>query len=152
MIDPTHIFNWRRYDRRLTTSGQPTEAQLDDLKALGVAHVINLGLHTHEKALPDEAASVAARDMRYTHIPVAFDNPTEADFQAFCSTMTAADETTIHVHCIMNYRVTAFLYRYQRDVLGVDEANARAAMEQVWQPDTSDHPTMLPWAKFIARR
>jgi hypothetical protein len=26
-----------------------------------VRHIVNLGLHTHEKALPDEAASVARR-------------------------------------------------------------------------------------------
>ena len=50
MSDPIEIYNWRRLDGRITTSGQPTEAQLADLQRLGVTHVINLGLHTHEKA------------------------------------------------------------------------------------------------------
>jgi len=59
MADPEAIYNWQRLDNRITTSGQPTEKQLADIHALGVRHIVNLGLHTHEKALPDEAASVS---------------------------------------------------------------------------------------------
>ena len=59
MADPEGIYNWRRLDDRITTSGQPTEEQLAEICALGVRHVVNLALHTHEKALPDEAASVS---------------------------------------------------------------------------------------------
>jgi len=70
MADPESIYNWRRLDDRITTSGQPTEPQLADIHALGVRHIINLGLHSHEKALPDEAASVSRLGMTYIHIPV----------------------------------------------------------------------------------
>ncbi len=77
MADPETIHNWRRLDDRITTSGQPTEPQLADIHALGVRHIINLGLHTHEKALPDEAASVSRLGMTYIHIPVDFQNPTD---------------------------------------------------------------------------
>ena len=48
MGDPETIYNWCRLDGRITTSGQPTEAQLADIHALGVRHIVNLGLHTHE--------------------------------------------------------------------------------------------------------
>jgi hypothetical protein len=41
MADPETIYNWRRLDDRITTSGQPTEAQLADIHALGVRHIIN---------------------------------------------------------------------------------------------------------------
>jgi hypothetical protein len=47
--DPTSIYNWRRLDNRITTSGQPTEPQLADIHALGVRHIINLGLHFAER-------------------------------------------------------------------------------------------------------
>ena len=87
MGDPETIYNWRRLDDRVTTSGQPTEQQLADIRALGVRHIINLGLHTHEKALPDEAASVTRLGMTYIHIPVDFQNPTDEDFTRFCSAM-----------------------------------------------------------------
>lgn len=142
MPDPTDIFAWRRVDDRLTSSGQPSEAQLAALRALGVDHVINLGLHTHERALPDEASSVTALGMTYTHIPVAFDAPTEADFAYFCAVMAAAGDAVVHVHCIINARVSAFLYRYRRDVLQRDEAEARQVMDSVWQPGGV-------WAAFI---
>ena len=142
MSDPTDIFAWRRLDHKLTTSGQPTEEQLAALAALGVEHVINLALHTHERALPDEAASVAALGMTYTHIPVQFDAPTEEDFGRFCAVMADLGDATIHVHCIVNARVSAFLCRYRRDLLGMDEAEARRAMESIWQPGGV-------WAAFI---
>jgi protein tyrosine phosphatase (PTP) superfamily phosphohydrolase (DUF442 family) len=126
MADPEAIYNWQRLDNRITTSGQPTEKQLADIHALGVRHIVNLGLHTHEKALPDEAASVSRLGMTYIHIPVDFQNPTDDDFDRFCAVMEQLKEVPAHVHCITNYRVSAFFYRYRRDVLGVGEATARA--------------------------
>lgn len=139
--DPADIYMWRRIDDRLTTSGQPTEAQLAALRALGVTHVVNLALHSHEKALPDEAGSVRALGMDYIHIPVAFDNPTEEDFARFRAAMDALAGKTVHVHCIANYRVSAFLYRYRRDVLAMAEAEARGEMERIWRPGGI-------WARF----
>jgi protein tyrosine phosphatase (PTP) superfamily phosphohydrolase (DUF442 family) len=134
MADPEFIYNWRRLDNRITTSGQPTEEQLVDIHALGVRHIVNLGLHSHEKALPDEAKSVRNLGMTYIHIPVDFQNPTAGDFDQFCSVMANLQDVPVHVHCIANYRVSAFFYRYRRDVLRVDEARARLALDEVWQP------------------
>jgi protein tyrosine phosphatase (PTP) superfamily phosphohydrolase (DUF442 family) len=144
MADPHAIYNWRRLDERITTSGQPTESQLADIHALGVRHIVNLGLHSHEKALPDEAASVSRLGMAYIHIPVDFQNPTDWDFDQFCSVMEQLENQPVHVHCIANYRVSAFFYRYRRDVLGMNETEARAEMEQVWKPEGV-------WAAFIGR-
>ena len=144
MGDPETIYNWRRLDGRITTSGQPTEAQLADIHALGVRHIVNLGLHTHEKALPDEAGSVRRLGMTYIHIPIDFQNPTDQDFEKFCSVMEQLRDVPVHVHCIANARVSAFFYRYRRDVLGMDEARARADMEEVWRPKGV-------WAEFVNR-
>ena len=144
MADPETIYNWHRLDDRITTSGQPTEPQLADIHALGVRHIINLGLHSHEKALPDEAASVSRLGMTYIHIPVDFEKPTDRDFDQFCSAMEQLKKVPVHVHCIANYRVSAFFYRYRRDVLGMDEAQARGDMEQVWRPNGV-------WAAFVGR-
>ena len=98
MADPEAIYNWQRLDNRTTTSGQPTEKQLADIHALGVRHIVNLGLHTHEKALPDEAASVSRLGMTYVHIPVDFQNPTDDDFDQFCAVMEQLKEVPVHVH------------------------------------------------------
>jgi protein tyrosine phosphatase (PTP) superfamily phosphohydrolase (DUF442 family) len=144
MADPEGIYNWRRLDARITTSGQPSEAQLAEVHALGVRHIVNLGLHTHEKALPDEPGSVNRLGMTYIHIPVDFQNPTEQDFQQFCAVMDELKDVPVHVHCIANARVSAFFYRYRRDVLGLDEAQACAEMEAVWQPKGV-------WVDFVNR-
>lgn len=139
------IANWRRIDARTTSSGQPTAEQLAEIAGLGVRHVVNLALHTHERALPDEQATVTALGMRYVHIPVEFAAPTEEDFGRFCAVMTEIKDEPVHVHCIVNARASAFIFRYRRDILGVDDANARAALEAIWKPTGV-------WADFLARR
>ena len=125
MADPEAIYHWRRLDERITTSGQPTEPQLAEIQALGVRDVVNLGLHAHEKALPDEAGNVGRLGITYIHMPVDFQNPKEEDFDKFCHVMEELRDVPVHVHCIANYRVSAFFYRYRRDVLGMDDEGVR---------------------------
>ena len=133
--DPAEILNWRRIDDRITTSGQPTTAQLTGLARAGVTDIINLGLTTHEMALPDEAGDVARLGMTYRHIPVVFAAPTDADFALFCAALATTSGHRTHVHCIMNWRVSAFFYLYRVKILGWDEPTARRDMETVWTPD-----------------
>ncbi len=141
MSDPEDIYNWRRLDARLTTSGQPTEAQLQAIAALGTEVVVNLGLHTHPKALADERASVSALGMDYVHQPVDFQNPTTEDLTRFCDLMDSLQGRTVHVHCIANWRVSAFLYRWRIDRLGWEEARARPDLDAIWTPEG-------PWAEL----
>ncbi|NUJ81783.1 protein tyrosine phosphatase family protein [Methylocystis sp. FS] len=143
VADPVDIYNWLRLDERTTTSGQPTQAQFDEIAALGVREVINLAPATSEKALKNEAEILAALGLRYTHIPVDFQNPTQADFDRFCEAFEGASESATHVHCIANYRVSAFLYLY-RISAGMDEARARADLDRIWTPNPI-------WAAFIER-
>jgi hypothetical protein len=57
--------------------------------------------------------------------------------------MERPNDVPVHVHCIANYRVSAFFYRYSRNVLGMDETQARGEMEAIWLPEGV-------WA-FVAR-
>lgn len=141
--DPTDVFMWRRIDNRLTTSGQPTEDQLERIKKLGVTHVVNLGLHEHEKALPNEERVVSKLGMEYVHIPVNFGNPTNEDYECFRAALRELGKNVIHIHCIANLRVSAFLYRYRRDDLAVPDTVARKEMDSIWRPGGV-------WARFVA--
>ena len=143
--DPAGVLNWCRIDARTTTSGQPTTQQLAAIAATGVRHVINLGLHTHAHALPDERADVTRLGMVYIHLPVEFAAPTDADFAAFVAAFEATAPDRVHVHCIMNWRVSAFFYRYRRDILARDPATIRPDMEAIWTPD----PT---WKAFLGEQ
>ncbi len=142
MADPRDITNWLRLDERTVTSGQPSETQLMRIAALGVGYVVNLGLHTHKRALADEAGTVAALGMCYIHIPVAFDAPREEDFNRFLAALEVAQGVPLYVHCILNARVSAFFYRYRREVLGWDYGAAYADMVRIWRPGGI-------WAAFI---
>ena len=144
MTDLPNVINWRRLSDRLTTSGQPTEAQLAEIKALGVRDVVNLGPHSNKGALDDEAASLSALDMRYTYIPVDFEAPTEDDFEAFCDAMDKLDGQPLHVHCIYNARVSAFFYRYALEGRGGDLDEAFVRMDGIWRPGGV-------WAQFISK-
>jgi len=141
--DPVSIRVWRRLDDRLTTSGQPTEEQLKLLAAIGVSDVINLALHSHEDALVDEAASVATLGMNYVHIPVDFAAPTDSDFDRFMTVLDSLQDRHVHVHCILNARVSAFFYR-RALVLGKDRAEAAARLDSIWRPGGV-------WATFVGR-
>jgi uncharacterized protein (TIGR01244 family) len=110
-----------------------------------VARVINLALADSPGALADEAALVAAAGMDYVHIPVRFNAPREEDYAAFVAAYEA-DDAPVHIHCIMNWRVSAFFYRYNRERRGMAEAEARALMERQWRPEDSEHRV---WADFI---
>jgi uncharacterized protein (TIGR01244 family) len=147
--DPADIRAWQRLNDRTTTSGKIDDADIARLAAIGVRHVINLALDTHLEALAGEGAKLAAVGIGYTHIPVPFDAPTELHFEAFCQALTQIGDAPVHVHCIMNWRVSAFYYRLHRDHLAMPEAEARALMEAQWTPDKSDQPETKVWAAFI---
>lgn len=150
MNDPGPIRAWQRLDPALTTSGTLIAADLPRLAALGVRHVINLALADHPEALADEAGQLRDHGIAYTHIPVPFAAPTEDHFAAFCAALDHA-APPVHVHCIMKWRVSAFCYRYNRSIRGMDGARARALLEQQWSPEQNTHPDAPAWARFIAR-
>ena len=145
--DPADIRNFLRLSDRITTSGRLQPGDPERLAAAGVRHVINLAMPDHPEALPDADAAMAEAGLRYTHIPVPFDAPEEAHYRRFLAALEA-DEEPVHVHCIMNWRVSAFLYRWNRE-RGMDEAEARRQMEAIWSPESNDHPAAPVWAAFV---
>jgi uncharacterized protein (TIGR01244 family) len=145
--DPEDIACWQRLDERTTTSGRLTAGDVDRLAAIGVRHVINLALVDSPGALAQEDRLVAQAGLRYTHIPVPFDAPEEAHLAAFRAAFEADDEP-VHVHCIMNWRVSAFFYRLNR-ADGMPAPEARVLMERQWTPETNQSKDAPTWAQFI---
>lgn len=139
------IFNALRISDSILTSGQPTEAQFALIEAEGIRSVINLAPHHAENALPDERRTVEALGLEYLHIPVDFKNPREQDFARFCEVMAEVGDTSVLVHCAANMRVSAFMYRYRRDVLGEDPKILARDLAQIWEP-------FGVWKDFVARR
>ena len=147
MSDPDDIRNFLRLSPRITTSGRLQEGDPARLAEIGVRHVINLAMPDHPEALPNAEAEMAASGLRYTHVPVPFDAPGKEHYRAFAAALEG-DNEPVHVHCIMNWRVSAFLYRWNR-ARGMDEGEARRQMEAIWSPDENDHPDAPKWAAFV---
>ena len=137
MSDPEDIRNFLRLSDRVTTSGKLDPGDPARLAAMGVRHVINLAMADHPEALPDAEAEMADAGLRYTHIPVPFDAPPRTHYRRL--RCLGEGGAPVHVHCIMNWRVSAFFYRLNRE-RGMDEAEARALDAAHLDPQGSDHP------------
>ena len=148
MGDPSDIRNWRRRSDAITTSGRLEAGDPARLAALGVRHVVNLALDDHPEALPDEAERLAAEGIGYSHIPVPFDAP-RREHVAELARVLADTKGPVHVHCIMNWRVTAFFYLLDLEN-GVPKREARARMATVWDPLASDDPRLAPWKALLS--
>ncbi len=146
MTDPllAGIHNHRSVDERLTTSGQPTVAQLHAIAQAGYRTVINLGLHDDPRySLPDEAGVVQGLGLTYVHIPVPFATPLQDDLLRFFAAMDKHRQHRVWVHCAANIRVAVFLGLYRVIRQGWVPERAFALMHDLWQPNEV-------WSAFIA--
>src|SRR3954462_9878389 len=94
------IYNYRQVTPVLASSGQPDEQELAEIAAAGYELVVNIALHDDPRySLADEQGTVRALGMRYVHIPVLFDAPTDADLQQFFDVMEQNRHAKVWVHC-----------------------------------------------------
>ena len=84
--------------------------------------------------------------MNYIHIPVPFDNPKPEHVKLFCNIMTALSDQKVFIHCIMNYRVSAFMYHYLYKVKGLNKQESTSAIFESWKPDIV-WKELLDWGK-----
>ena len=141
------IFNYLKIDDRISTAGQPTEDQLRDAAAEGFTAIINLAPVNPPYTPADEAGLARQLGLIYIYIPVAWNNPTDADFAAFEQAMSATAGQPTLIHCAANFRVTAFYTLYAQKHLGLSAAQADALRDRIWAG--SDYPV---WEAFIARK
>lgn len=127
----------------ILTAGQPTAEQLVLIAQADCQVVINLARPTSPNALPNEAELVAAQGMEYVAIPVVWEEPTLDDLTRFFTVMEANQARKVFGHCVVNYRVSCFVYLYRVLRLGVDPDEAIWDLRAVWEPDET-------WSAFIA--
>ena len=138
------ITNYIRVSDRLSSSGQPDEDGFRSIAAAGFAAVINLAMPDSDKAIPEEGSVVTRLGMAYHHIPVPFDEPKTRHLTQFFGLMDSLQNENVWAHCVVNYRVSAFLYLYRR-WKGMSEDEARIAVLPDWQPNAT-------WQAFMTQR
>jgi protein tyrosine phosphatase (PTP) superfamily phosphohydrolase (DUF442 family) len=137
------IYNFFPITDSLSTSGQPTEAQLSLLAEEGYELIINLALHDDPRySLKDETSYVKSLGIEYIHIPVQFDKPSKSDLISFFNAMESNKNKKIHLHCAANMRVTAFLGLFFFIREGRSKEVSFEPMWQIWEPDSV-------WSSFI---
>ncbi|HZW04954.1 MAG TPA: protein tyrosine phosphatase family protein [Anaerolineaceae bacterium] len=136
------ITNFLQIDPNLGTAGQPTREQLAAVRDAGYEVVINLLPPESEAYLPDEEAVVRGLGMEYISIPVFWTAPTRQNLEQFFAALDRHRPRKVFVHCMMNMRVTAFVFLYRALREGAPVAEARRIMEPVWEPNPV-------WAQFI---
>ena len=141
------IYNFEPITDWLGTSGQPTESQFSAIADAGYSAVVNLALPSSDNAIKNEGSIVSGHGMAYFHIPVVFENPTLSDLRLFFGVMNALDGKKVWVHCVVNARVSAFVYQYLRYAKGLDDEAAKTQLLRKWLPEMDD-----VWRRFLSLR
>jgi protein tyrosine phosphatase (PTP) superfamily phosphohydrolase (DUF442 family) len=145
-VSTEQIYNYRKVDDQFITGGQPREEQIKAAAAEGFRRVINLATINPRYSLPDEDGLVRSLGMAYHHIPVDWEQPTEADFAMFERVMQSVGDDKTLIHCAANFRVTAFYSLYAMKHLGWSQSRAEEFRASIWKG--SDFPV---WETFIQR-
>jgi protein tyrosine phosphatase (PTP) superfamily phosphohydrolase (DUF442 family) len=140
-----NIFNYYKVPDLFETSGQPNNKQLISIANGGYEAVINLAPNTTiEGRIINEEAILKSNKITYIHIPVDFNNPLDEDFNKFVAALEQNKHKKIWVHCAANMRVSAFVFKYRRDVLGLSPKNIEVDLEAIWVPNKT-------WSSFLEK-
>lgn len=138
------IINQFKITPNICTSGQPTEDQLKQIASWGYECVVNLGMPDHEQSIDQEGSIVSSLGMTYVHLPVPFDSPTKAHLEEFSAFMNALRDKKVWVHCIVNARVSAFLFCYLQTDRGMLPEDAATPILKAWLPNMDTN-----WKMFL---
>jgi uncharacterized protein (TIGR01244 family) len=136
------ITNYLKLSESLSTAGQPSEEQIEEIAQAGFAVVINLARTGTDYSLEDEAASVLELGMEYIHLPVIWEAPSLSNLEVFFAVMDALKGQRIFLHCAANMRVSAFVALFRILRLGWAREQAFAEMQRIWTPNET-------WQAFI---
>jgi protein tyrosine phosphatase (PTP) superfamily phosphohydrolase (DUF442 family) len=126
----------------LLTAGQPNAAALTTLAAHGFAADIYLAPLTVHDAVRDEPEIVRAQGLAFIHIPIAFNEPDEADFARFTEALAAFRGRKVLVHCQVNMRASSMVFLHRVIVDHEAPETAYEAVTKVWSPNGT-------WRRFI---
>lgn len=131
----TNITNYLEIYPWLGTSGMPTSDQIKSIADANYQVVINLALDGSPRAISDERELVTSLGMEYIHIPVIWESPQISDLEQFFTVMQPLAGYKVFVHCVLNMRVSAFVYLYRVIHLKEDPDVAFQDLLKIWQPD-----------------
>ena len=130
------ILNYIKVSDTISTSGQPRKEQFKAIAKEGFDAVINLATHRASRgALKEEDKIVSKCGMMYYHIPISWEEPQIERLKLFLSTlkMLQDEKKKVFIHCIKNYRVSVFIYKYKKHIL--KQKNAKLIAPKGYEPN-----------------
>ena len=141
----TEIYHFEKLTDWLGTSGQPKAEQFASISGAGYGAVVNLAMADSDHAVVNEGNIVAGLGMTYVHLPVRFDAPSVDNLRSFFGVMDALSSQKVWVHCVVNARVSVFVYHYLRLRKGFEESAARTNLLDRWEPEMDE-----VWREFLS--
>ena len=138
----TEIVNYRQYSDTLSSSGQPSEIQLQAVAEAGYERVVFLAFSDHHESLASEDRIVKGLGMEYAQIPVDWEAPRLSDFYMFAGLMQREPGKKTLVHCQVNFRASTFSFLYRVLYRDVPLDEAKDDLNSVWVPNDT-------WRNFI---
>ena len=139
------VINFFQITDTIGTGGQPSVSQLHDIAQNGYDVVINLATHNSENAIENEGSIVASLGMTYIHLPVPFEAPTPEHLRKFFRLMNGLSEERVFVHCAVNARVSAFVFKYLTMEKKMQAEEATTPLLEQWLPQMN-----LIWKNFLS--
>lgn len=130
-------------DANWVTSGQPSRAGLQRLKALGFDRLLYLAPSTVGDAIADEPQLVRAQGLRFDHVPIPWEGPALQHVDAVFAVLAQWPASGKGlVHCQVNMRASTLVFLHRVLVRKQDPELAWTAVSRVWTPDG-------PWRALI---
>ena len=138
------IYNFYSFGENIGTAGQPKPEEFKIINDSGFTTVINLAMKGSRGFLNDEDKIVQTLGMTYVHIPVPWDKPEEKHLREFITVMESLKNKKVFIHCMANYRVSAFMYQYFTQVRYTSEEEATSPIMIKWRPNMDEN-----WLSFM---
>jgi len=132
-------------DARLVTAGQPSAEWLATLAQQGFEAVIYLAPPTVGDAVRDEPLIVGRQGLIWANLPIRFDRPADADYEAFAALLGSLRGKKLLVHCQVNMRASTLTFLYRVIAEKVDPHKAWESVAAVWSPQG-------PWKALMLER
>ena len=132
--------NYQVNSATMVSAGLPNRTHFEALKGDGVTKVIDLLPGDRE----EQSKLMSELELTYYNIPVDWDNPTLANFDAYVTAMnqSSSDNGKTLTHCRLNWRGAVFTYLYRVTQLGESQETAQQDMLAIWHPNKT-------WRRFI---
>ena len=90
----------------------------------------------------NEKEILSNANVEFIHIPVDFKQPKQENFDEFVAQVQKFKNEKIWIHCAANMRVSAFVYKYRKEILNLSHHEIVDDLKTIWIPNKN-------WRSFL---